>query len=138
MSIFISNILNKLSEKFWVIVAISAGCFMTPIGFGVASLLVRSSSLSYQSGDTKINLGQVKQAANHAEYSNRELRKKIEILQQEIATLKVVAKNYPDYLPNHVGSVEKAFSELKPTATEAIENNEELKELVEDAISTEE
>ena len=125
MSSFISNILSKLSEKFWVIIAISAGCFMTPIGFGVASLLVRSSSLSYESGDTKINVGQVKKISNNTEYANKILKDKISRLEQEINSLKQFDNN------PQIEKVNRAFTSLKPTATQAIESSEELTELIE-------
>ncbi len=128
MSTFISNILDKLSEKFWVIVAISMGCFITPIGFGVASLLVRSSSLSYESGDTKINVGQVKKISNNTEYANKVLKDKISRLEQEINSLKQLDDN------PQIEKVNRAFSELKPTANQAIESSEELTELIEQNI----
>ena len=98
---------------------------MTPIGFGVASLLARSSSLSYESGDTKINVGQVKKISNNTEYANKILKDKISRLEQEINSLKQFDNN------PQIEKVNRAFTSLKPTATQAIESSEELTELIE-------
>lgn len=127
MAGFSVKLLQELPNKFWVVCGVVASCFVLPIGIGVASILVKASTLNVERGDLKINVGQVKKVANDANYANKVLEERLKILETEI-------NNLTEYTNSPFSKrVESAFEELKPTVHESKENSEKLNQLIEQA-----
>lgn len=125
MDVYLVKFLQELPTKFWVVTGIVTTSFVLPIGIGVSSVLIKSSSLNVEKGDIKININAVKKVANDNIYANRILEQRIKILEQEI-------NNLTEYSNSPFSSrVESAFEELKPTVNESVQSSEKLQELIE-------
>jgi hypothetical protein len=126
MYIFIRNILDNLSARSKTILGIAIGVFLASIPSALAIILVNSSSFVFKNGNTEINLqGKTKALVNDAEYSNKILQQKLIDLEQEINSTK----------SPELAAVKESFAELKPTADQAIADNQELNEVIDSSIA---
>lgn len=122
------NILTKIPPQFWLCL----GLALLPIGFGIGTVLVKSSevSLTNSNGETSITIDtaqKIKKASNNTEYANDKLATEIAQIKE---TLEFFINN--DTTPDPVlQTVKKDLEELEPTVKEIERNNEELKEIVE-------
>ena len=87
--------------------------------------------IDYKNQHTEISI-EGKKAANDTEHSSKVFKEKLQVLETEIYNLKTIGKSNPDYF---IERVDKSFESLKPTATQQVENSEELADLVEEAIA---
>lgn len=124
----LQSIIKSLPVKFWFILAIFIGTSIVTTPIALTYLLVHSGGINYKTEDTEINVVG-KKIANETEYSNKKLKEKLLTLEQKIENLKSSGKQNPDYF---IEQVDKSFEDLKPTATEAIENSNELTEIISD------
>lgn len=123
MQNYLVQLLAKFPKIFWGIIGSSLGAFIIIVGVGVASVLMKTSNLSYESGETKINLGAVKKATNDNEYASKKLQDKINSLEEELSKLKS---------DRDIEPIKKTLEELKPTANEVVKSSEELNKLIDD------
>jgi hypothetical protein len=87
----------------------------------LAIIVANSQTISVRHQNTEINLqGKTKALANDAEYSNKILQQKLEHLEQKINQTR----------SPELAAVKESFAELKPTAEQAIADNQELSEVV--------
>ncbi|MGL5836792.1 MAG: hypothetical protein ACRC1Z_26710 [Waterburya sp.] len=113
MNIF--SLIEHLSPKAKAILlgAIAFAIASTPAC--IAVIVANSGSISVKHQDTEINLqGKTKALANDAEYSNKILQQKLIDLEQEMNEIKS-----PEF-----AAVKESFDDLKPTADQAIADNE--------------
>ena len=108
------SLLNKLPKYAWIAIIVAIACFVTPVGIGVSALLFKSSTLSYERGDTKINIGEAK---NNSQFARKQWENKLEEFEEELEKT---------YIPNNLRR--KFEEELKPTAEAAIEYQEDFEE----------
>ena len=99
--------------------------------------MVKSSELSYQRGEVKINVGQAQKIANDVEYANKVLSQKIEILEYEINGLKdnpenkgVSSEETSEACIARIEQVSTKIEEIKPTIAESAKSSEELKKIL--------
>jgi hypothetical protein len=121
MNVF--SLLNHLSVKAKAILlgAIAFAIASTPAC--IAVIVANSGSISVKHQETEINLqGKTKALVNDAEYSNKILQQKLNVLEAQINEIK----------SPELAGVKESFAELKPTAEQAIADNQELSEVVEE------
>lgn len=126
----IAKLTKTLPTAFWVTLAgfIGVSTISTPLA--IAYLVVHSGGINYTTEDTQIRvLG--KKAVNETEYSNKVLQQRLQQLETNIRQLK---QSDPQTQAEKIEDVERSFEDLKPTAEKAIENSEDLKDIVTEAI----
>ncbi|MEM8780042.1 MAG: hypothetical protein AAGF26_14445 [Cyanobacteria bacterium P01_G01_bin.49] len=88
-----------------------------------ATIVLNSGSFSYQRGDTAIHVQAAEKAINNEKFSNKRLA-------EELAYFKLILEQN-----NTPPEVKEAFEkELEPTASTAIDNADELREVAEKVI----
>lgn len=129
----ITNILSKVSEKTWAIVAVFLGisCISTPIA--IAYLIVNSGSIEYKNADTEINLKGKKLTADNTELivKLREKLNKLELANQELSQ-SIKRKKLEKQLQPEIEKIDRAIVESGLVAEDLELNQEELQDLVEE------
>lgn len=121
---------KTLPDIFWITLAGFVGISTITTPIALVYFLTHSQGFNYVRGDTEIKvLG--RNAARNTQQTNQQLRNKLDKLEAEIAELKRAS---PRQQRRIIKDVEQTFEELKPTAQTAIENSEDLSEIVEKAV----
>jgi len=112
------DVLTKLPKFVWIMIIVICGCIATPIGIGVAALIFKSNNLSFERGETKINIGKAK---NNSDYAKKQWEQKLKDFELQLEGI-----NTPE-----IETVKESFeSELKPTAEAVIEYTEEFEDAI--------
>lgn len=135
MFISIGKYLSNLSPRHKLILLSALGFAIAYTPIGITFILINSRAVSYKNQDTEISFeGKAQQISNDTQYSHRALTIKLANLQQQIQELQH-AKKDPEKLQEQANEVTQTFNDLIPTVNEAVEDIEQLNELVESAIA---
>ncbi|MDJ0572165.1 MAG: hypothetical protein QNJ53_24415 [Pleurocapsa sp. MO_192.B19] len=134
---YIANILSKIPQKAWSILAglIGISCISTPIA--IAYLVVNSGSIEYKNADTQINLKGKKLTEDNTELVLK-LSEKLELLEaanKELAD-SIKQKKLDKQLQPHIDKVDRAIVESEIVVEDLTKNQEELQDLVEEKIES--
>ena len=132
---YIANILSKIPQKAWSILAgfIGISCISTPIA--ISYLVVNSGSIEYKNADTEINLKGKKITEDNTELIEklREKLNKIELANKELSEA-IKQKKLEKQLQPQIEKVDRAIVESGLVAEDLEGNQEELQDFVKDKI----
>lgn len=98
------------------------------------TVLIKGGDLTIKTENTEIQLYGKKQV-NDAEYSDKKLLERVQNVEKTVEKVKYDAYYNPGNLPDSINTLDKEVKQLDSTATVAVEENEEVRELYESAIA---
>ena len=129
----IKNILGKLPEKTWSILAVFLGISLVSTPIAIAYLIVNSGSIEYKNADTEINLKGKRLAKDNSDliFKLTEKLNKLEKANQELSE-SVKRKKLDKQLKPQIEKIDRAILESEIVAEDLKTNQEELPHFVED------
>ena len=114
------NFLAKLPKQAWIVISVAIASIAIPIGIGISALIFKSETLTYERGETRINIGNIDKAKNNSEFARKQWEQKIRELERELSKIEA-----PELEP-----IKESFEEFLPTAEAVIDSTEELEEAI--------
>ncbi len=132
---YIVNILSKIPQKAWLVLAgfLGISCISTPIA--IAYLIVNSGSIEYKNADTEINLKGKELTEYNTDLINKLTEKlnKLEEANKELSQT-IKRKKLDKHLQPEIEKVDRAIVESEIVVEDLTKNQEELQDLVEEKI----